>query len=134
MEIDFLKKLKNFSKLDYENRLNKLAELGFLSKKDIQYLKSGKLFKNSGADIEFAQSLIENVLGYFHLPLGLAVNFIINKKDYVLPLAVEETSIIAAASKTAKWVCQNGEITTETLGTLSTGQIQIPKVCDKEKT
>ena len=133
MGIGILKKFKNFSKLDYQERLNKLHKLGFLSKEDVQYLKSGHFFKNSDLDIEFAQNLIENVLGYFRLPLGLAVNFVINEKDYVLPLAVEETSIIAAASKTAKWVCQNGEITTETLGTLSTGQIQIPRVRDKKR-
>lgn len=129
MESDFLEYFKNFSKLNYTDRLNKLSELGFLSSKDIQYLKSGG-GSSSGLcpDINLAQNLIENVLGYFHMPLGLAVNFIINKKGYVLPLAVEETSIIAAASKTARWVCKNGEITTEVLGTLSTGQLQIPKV------
>ena len=69
-------------------------------------------------------------MGYFSLPLGLAVNFVINGKAYALPLAVEETSIIAAASKTAHWVCSNGKITTKALGTLSTGQIQIPQVSD----
>ncbi len=133
MENDFLESFNNFSKLDYKDRLNKLVELNFLSQSDVKYLQSGQTLENSGPDIELAQSLIENVLGYFHLPLGLAVNFIINKKGYVLPLAVEETSIIAAASKTARWVCQNGEITTEALGTLSTGQIQIPIVHNTER-
>lgn len=135
MEIDFLKKFKNFSKLNYEERLNELFALDFLSKQDIKYLSSTG--QGSGGhphpDIKLAQSLIENVLGYFHLPLGLAVNFVINNRGYILPLAVEETSIIAAASKTARWVCQNGEITTEILGTLSTGQIQIPIVHDETK-
>lgn len=133
MEADFLKKFKGFSKLHYKERLNKLFELEFLSKEDFQYLKSGNISENSEERIELSQSFIENALGYFPLPLGLAVNFVINNKGYVLPLAVEETSIIAAASKTARWVCSNGKITTETLGTLSTGQIQIPQVTDYSK-
>ena len=129
---DDLKPFSGFSKLDYEARLESLLQRNLLSKKDIEYLKSTFLFGESSQP-ELAQNLIENVLGYFSLPLGLAVNFVINGKVYVLPLAVEETSIIAAASKTAKWVCSNGKITTKVLGTLSTGQIQIPQVSDYSK-
>lgn len=126
MDIDFLKKWEGFSSLNYEERLNKLESMGFLSLEDIQHFKS----TCQQSDIRLADSLIENVLTCFSMPLGLAVNFIIDSKAYVLPLAVEETSIIAAASKTAKWVCRHGEITTKTVSTLSTGQIQIPKVKD----
>ena len=133
MENAFLKKFEAFSKLHYEERLNKLLELGFLSKEDIQYLQLGGISKNSEEVIELAQNLIENVLGCFYMPLGVAVNFVINNKGYVLPLAVEETSIIAAACKTARWVCSNGEITTKVLGTLSIGQIQIPQAADYSK-
>ena len=133
MEVDFLKKFEGFSKLNYEERLDKLVVLGFLSKEDIPYLKSGTVSKSNSERVTLIQSLIENALGYFNLPLGLAVNFVINGKGYVLPLAVEETSIIAAASKTARWVCQNGKITSKILGTFSTGQIQIPQVTDYSK-
>ena len=133
MEVDVLKHFKAFSKLRYEDRLDKLLDLGFLSKEDIQHLKSGNISEKSNERIELSQSFIENALGYFPLPLGVAVNFVINNKAYVLPLAVEETSIIAAASKTARWVCSNGEIKTKILGTLSTGQIQIPQVADYSK-
>lgn len=129
MENDFLKQLSGFSKLNYEARLKKLLEMDFLSKEETAYLQSTFLSGESQQP-ELAQNLIENVLGYFSLPLGVAVNFIINGKAYIIPLAVEETSIIAAASKTAHWVCSNGEIKTKVLGTLSTGQIQIPKVSD----
>ena len=133
MEVDILKKFEGFSKLHYESRLDRLSELGFLSEEDVHYLKSGSISEDSGERVELSQSFIENALGYFPLPLGLAVNFIINKKAYILPLAVEETSIIAAASKTARWICSNGEITTKVLGTLSTGQIQFPQVADYSK-
>ena len=130
MDNKFLKQFKGFSQLNYEERLNKLLDLGFISLKDKAHLKSGLISKNKQKQIALSESLIENTLGYFHLPLGLAVNFIINNKPYVLPLAVEESSIIAAASKTARWVCSEGEITTQVLSTLSTGQIQFPKVKD----
>jgi len=118
-----LQSLKGFSKLDYDSRLQKLKELSYIDEEDIFYLKSGGL-----TSPELAENFIENVLGYFEMPLGVAVNFVINNKVYVLPLAVEETSIIAAASKTARWIATNGEIKTQVLGRLSIGQIQIAKV------
>ncbi len=133
METDVLKQFKAFSKLHYEDRLKKLLELNVLSEKDVQYLKSGAISEKSDERIELSQSFIENALGYLPLPLGLAVNFIINNKAYALPLAVEEASIIAAASKTARWVCSNGAITTKILGSLSIGQIQIPQANDYAK-
>ena len=128
MASDFLKKFKGFSKLHYEDRLKRLRELAYLSKEDIAYLKLGSVSKKLKERVELTQCFIENALGYFPLPLGLAANFIINKKPYVLPMAVEETSIIASASKTARWICKEGEISTHVLNTLSIGQVQIPKV------
>ena len=133
MEADPLKKFEGFSKLNYEERLNRLLDLGFLSLEDISRLKSGAVSKKAEERVDLSESLIENALGYFPLPLGLAVNFVIDKKAFAIPLAVEETSIIAAASKTARWVCRNGEIRTQTLNSLSTGQIQIPKVENESK-
>lgn len=118
-----IKKLKGFSKLNHQDRLNKLRELGYLTDQDVLYLQQEGVISR-----DLAEDLIENVLGFFELPLGVATNFIVNGKDYILPLAVEETSIIAAASKTAGWVVTNGEITTEVLSRQSIGQIQIAKV------
>jgi len=125
---DFLKAFKGFSKLNYEQRLKKLKQLKYLSSKDIAYLKLGSVSHKIKERVELTQCLIENAIGYFPLPLGVATNFIINKKAYLIPMAVEETSIIASASKTARWVCENGEISTQVLGTNSIGQIQIPEV------
>ena len=125
MDTEILKQFKGFSKLNYSDRLEKLKELKYLSEKDISYLKSGGI-----KDPYLAESLIENVLGYFNLPLGVAVNFIINNKNHVIPLAVEETSIIAAASKTARWISKNGSLRAKALGKLSIGQIQIARVKD----
>ena len=123
-----LENFKNFSKLNYDQRLEKLKKLKYLSSEDIAYLKLGSVSNKFKERVELTQCLIENAIGYFPLPLGVATNFIINKKDYLIPMAVEETSIIASASKTARWVSKNGEITTQTLGTYSIGQIQIPEL------
>jgi len=74
------------------------------------------------------EKFIENVIGYFQIPLGVATNFRIDGNEVVVPMAVEETSIIAAASKTAKWLRETGEVRTELLGRDIIGQIQIAKV------
>ena len=114
---------KGFSKLTYLERLDLLNETQVISKQDANYLKQGGL-----QDVKLAEKFIENVIGYFQLPLGVATNFKIDGCDYIIPMAVEETSIIAAASKTAKWVRENGFITTETVGQNIIGQIQFAKV------
>lgn len=114
-----------FSKLNREERFQRLLALGALTSEDINYLKNGAV--NSS---DLADKLIENVIGYFQLPLGVATNFCIDGRDYVIPLAVEETSIIAALSKTAKWVRHQGEIATSISGNCITGQIQFAKVHD----
>lgn len=114
-----------FSKLSRDERFARLLELGALQADDVSYLRSGGL-----QSPDLAEKLIENVIGYFQLPLGVATHFRIDGCDYAIPMAVEETSIIAAASKTAKWIRENGDITTETIGELIIGQIQIAKVRD----
>ena len=118
---------KGFSKLSREERFARLQQMGAITKDDIKYLKSGGL-KN----VDLAEKFIENVIGYFQMPMGVATNFVIDNKAYAIPMAVEETSIIAAASKTAKWINEHGSIRTEMLGKNIIGQIQIAKVKDYE--
>jgi hydroxymethylglutaryl-CoA reductase len=119
---------KGFSKLSREERFNRLLALGALTSEDITFLKQGGV-----REVSLADKLIENVIGYFQIPLGVATNFNIDGQDYVIPLAVEETSIIAALSKTAKWIRQQGTITTSVEGTCILGQIQLAKVKDFPK-
>jgi hydroxymethylglutaryl-CoA reductase len=114
---------RGFSKLNRDERFNRLIELGALSIEDIDFLKKGGV-----EDTQLADKLIENVIGYFQLPLGVATNFHIDGRDYVVPMAVEETSIVAALSKTARWIRQNGEIITASEGNCILGQIQIARV------
>lgn len=116
---------QGFSKLDRNERFQRLLALGAITPEDIFYLSQGGV-----QDPNLADKLIENVIGYFQLPLGVATNFKIDGHDYVIPLAVEETSIIAALSKTAKWIRQYGEISTEVNGNCIIGQIQLAQVKD----
>lgn len=116
---------QGFSKLTRQERFQRLLTLGALTTEDIAYLNRG------GVDnLDLGDKLIENVIGYFQLPLGVATNFCIDGRDYVIPLAVEETSIVAALSKTAKWIRQHGHITTYVTGTYIIGQIQLAQVQD----
>lgn len=114
-----------FSKLTREERFQRLLELGAMTPDDVAYIHQGGM-----QDADLADQLIENVIGYFQLPLGVATNFNIDGRDYVIPMAVEETSIIAALSKTAKWIRSQGEITTSVSGNCIVGQIQLAKVND----
>lgn len=116
---------KGFSKLKLSQRYQRLLDAGVVDAQDVSFLKKGGL-----DSIELADNFIENSIGYFQLPMGVATNFQIDGKDYVIPMAVEETSIIAAASKTARWIRENGEITTEMIGNTIIGQIQIAQVKD----
>ncbi|MCK5921869.1 MAG: hypothetical protein KAG66_13065, partial [Methylococcales bacterium] len=116
---------KGFSKLSREERFERLMKMGALSAEEAQYLRKGGL-----QDITLGEKFIENVVGYFQLPLGVATNFRIDGNDFVIPLAVEETSIVAAASKTARWVREAGRIETKSIGRDIIGQIQIAKVRD----
>lgn len=116
---------KGFSKLSREERLKALLQAGVLQSSDLEYLQRGGM-----KDFALGEKFIENVIGYFQLPLGVATNFNIDGKDFVIPMAVEETSIVAAASKTAKWIRESGSITTRMIGQDIIGQIQVAKVKD----
>ena len=74
---------------------------------------------------ELADTFIENAVGTFSLPLGIATNFVINGKDVLVPMAVEESSVIAAASHGAKLARTGGGFTTSSSDPIMTGQIQL---------
>jgi hydroxymethylglutaryl-CoA reductase len=121
---DFEALFKGFSKLSREERFARLVALGALAPEDVNYL-------NQSIDptvTALAENFVENVIGCFPLPLGVATNFHIDDRDYIIPMAVEETSIIAAASRTARWIRENGYISTEIVGSTIIGQIQIAKI------
>jgi len=116
--------LENFHRLPFEERQTRLAQWCDLDPQELQILKGV-----NALPIETAEHFIENVIGVFPMPLGVATYFQIDGRDVLIPMAVEETSIIAAVSSTAKWLRKMGaKITTEARGRLIIGQIQIPRV------
>jgi len=74
--------------------------------------------------MEVADRMVENVVGAFPLPLGIGVNFQINSKDYLIPMAIEEPSVVAAASYAAKMVRDSGGFHTSSTAPIMIGQIQ----------
>jgi hydroxymethylglutaryl-CoA reductase len=121
--------LDGFSKLSREERYQKLLDLGYIGQVEFDFLSN-----EMPTDPALSDHFIENSIGYYKMPIGVAVHFNINGEDKVIPMAVEETSIIAAASKTAKWVKSCGEITARTLGGDIIGQIQIARSKHPQKT
>lgn len=89
-----------------------------------------KTLFTSSLDMQTADRMIENVIGLFELPLGIAVNFQINNKEYLIPMATEESSVVAAASNAAKIARIHGGFTTECKPPLMIGQIQLLHVND----
>lgn len=124
LDLDFNENLfEGISKKSRQERLEILKKSGLLNSDEVDYLAKGGM-----KDFSLGEKFIENVIGYFQLPLGIATNFRVNNKDYIVPMAVEETSIVAAASKTAKWVRKNGFATAKVIGHEIIGQIQFAKL------
>jgi len=99
-----------------------------LSDKEVELLKSTGALRLDQAD-----RMIENVIGTMPIPLGIAVNFLVNGKEYVVPMATEQPSIIAAASKGAEWARATGGFKASSMGSIMIGQVQLTGVKDSEK-
>ena len=113
--------LKKFYKMNQSERLRYLKKITELSAQDIAILQD----PSSAFSFDNANTMIENAIGIFALPLGIATNFLINGKEYLLPMAIEEPSIIAAASKAAKIAKSKGGFIAEVDESIMIGQIQI---------
>ncbi len=94
--------------------------------------QSSALLGNAALPLSTADGMIENVIGRFELPLGVATNFQINGRDYLIPMAVEEPSVVAAASFMARLVKSNGGFATSSTDPIMRGQIQLLGVPDVE--
>ena len=113
-------RISGFYKLPIEERVRKVKEFAGLSDEEEKLLLS-----MSALPMETADRMVENVIGTFQLPLGIATNFLINGRDYLIPMAIEETSVIAAASNAAKMARVQGGFKAEASEPLMIGQIQI---------
>lgn len=116
---------QGFSKLSRGERLERLKTMSNLSDSDLEVLDGTLPF-----NLDLAEHFIENLIGSMPIPLGLAAYFRIDGRDVPVPMAIEETSVVAACSATAKWIRSHdgGEIVTSTSGRLIIGQIQLPRV------
>ncbi|MGH8234238.1 MAG: hydroxymethylglutaryl-CoA reductase, degradative [Rhodanobacteraceae bacterium] len=114
-------RMPGFYKLSVSERVNLVRERGMLSREDFQTLISGA----HTLTVNRADKMIENVVGVMGLPLGLGLNFLVNGKDHVVPLVVEEPSIVAALSSAAKLVRASGGFTTRSTEPILIGQVQI---------
>lgn len=114
---------EGFHRLPRARRLELVGDFCHLDSTDLAILSGEIPFS-----LDVAEHLIENVIGVFPIPMGVATNFRIDGRERLIPMAVEETSIIAACSATAKWIGRNGHITTYTKGNLIIGQVQLPSV------
>jgi len=117
--------LSGFYKLSPKERLALVKEFADLTDEE-----AGLLRQTGALPLELADRMIENVVGAFPVPLGIAVNFLINKKDYLIPMAIEEPSVVAAASNAAKMARDGGGFHTSSTGPVMIGQIQAVGVKD----
>jgi hydroxymethylglutaryl-CoA reductase len=116
-------RLPGFYNLSVEERLIKVAEIAKLSEEEVKLIKS-----SSKLPLEIANRMIENVIGTFELPLAIATNFLIDGKDYLIPMVIEEPSVVAAASNAAKMAREAGGFFTDFTAPLMIGQIQLVDV------
>ena len=117
--------ISGFYKLSFEDRLKAIRKIADLSDEEIALLKTPSALK-----IEIADRMIENVIGIMPVPLGIAVNFLINNKDYLVPMAIEEPSVVAAASNAAKMARSKGGFLTSSTNPIMITQIQVRKLHD----
>ena len=116
----YTSKLSGFHHLSLKDRITKLAKL---TQDNLN--KTEDLLTKKALSSELSNVFIENSIGSFELPLGIATNFIVNNKQYLIPMAVEESSVIAAASYGAKLASYRGGFIARSSEPILIGQIQL---------
>ena len=116
--------IPSFHKLSVPERVRAARDRGLLSSQDYKALINGQ----NVLDVTNADTMIENVIGVMGLPVGLGLNFLINGRDYVVPLAVEEPSIVAGLSFAAKTAREAGGFQSSSTDPILIGQIQLVDV------
>jgi len=116
-------RFEGFYKLPPDKRREALKEFASLTDEEVKTLAN-----TGGLPAEVADHMIENVVGGYTYPLGIAMNFKINGKEYLVPFALEEPSVVAAASNAAKMARVKGGFTVTNTGPVMIGQIQVVNV------
>ncbi len=117
--------IPGFYKLPVGERIKLIQRLAGLTDEEVRTLSN-----TGGLPVEIADRMIENVIGGITVPLGVAVNFLVNGKDYLVPMALEEPSVVAAASNAAKMARVRGGFKVTNTGPVMIGQIQVVGVQD----
>ena len=117
--------VSGFYKLSPKERLQFVKEFA-----DLTHEETALLQKTGSLPLDLADRMIENVIGATPIPLGIAVNFQINKRDYLIPMAIEEPSVVAAASYAAKMTREGGGFHTSSTPPIMIGQIQAVGIKD----
>ncbi|MEW5737713.1 MAG: hydroxymethylglutaryl-CoA reductase, degradative [Myxococcota bacterium] len=116
---NYTSRLSGFHKLPLADRLGTVSRTTRLSADEVGALRGGAL------SMETANQMIENAIGIFEMPLGLGLNLQVNGRDYIVPMAVEEPSVIAAVSFAAKIAREGGGFTAEADDPVMIGQVQV---------
>jgi len=122
-------RIPNFYRMSVSERVRAVHERGLLTDADFERLVTGDMT----LDLSAADKMIENVIGVLGMPIGLALNFLVNSREYVVPLAVEEPSIVAALSAAAKQARPAGGFAATSTAPVLIGQIQVLDVPDLQQ-
>src|SRR3990170_1008491 len=117
-------RIEGFYKLSPGERLKIVKDFAGLSIEEVKGLEG------AGLGVEKANRMIENVIGTIEIPLGIATNFLINGEDRLIPMAIEEPSVVAAASNAARIARRLGGFTAEVTEPVMIGQVQVCNVPD----
>jgi len=118
-------RLPGFYDLPLEARTAQVARWAELTEDETAVLRGA-----TGLDLARADQMIENVVGLYGLPLGIAVNFVVNRRDVLVPMAIEEPSVVAGASFTAKLARAGGGFQATATAPEMIGQLQVLNVAD----
>ena len=121
-------RIKGLYRLSIAERIKALEQQGWLSATDAELLQQGKHVLSPAV----ADKMIENVVGVFGLPMAVAPNFVVNDQDYIVPMVVEEPSIVAATSNAARLARASGGFTASCSESLLVGQIHVTNVDNPE--
>ncbi len=120
-------KLPGFYKLSIEERKSLVAERAGLNEEEARCLGGEQVLGAEGAN-----RMVENALGVYELPLGVCVNMVINGRDRLIPMVIEEPSVVAAASHAAKMIRKGGGIEASVSSSEMIGQIQLLDIPDAD--
>ena len=124
--------ISGFSKLTKEEKIDWLTENYFQNQSES--IATIKQYWNANTNLqELHDDFIENTISNFYMPFGVAPNFLINDRTYVIPMVVEESSVVAAASKVGKFWSTRGGFKTKVLGTTKIGQVHFMYAGKKEE-